>query len=392
MIVAKRKKIIIGSLIVLIMVMGIGSTVFVKASVAQEWVGWLIDLDCVGANPKTHTQGCNLMPTCIASGEGIYVYTAGKAYNSYGSSDWIPFDEASQNIAKELNHKLSDPNDPEAYLSKYPNKIPTIKVKGYLVTSGLPQTVTGGEYGNFPNGIHITSIEFYYIENVSNYQVTDPENVVLYLSSEAAQKPTDTPTPAATVTDVQTPTPTSTASTSTQTPSPVSTQTPSSTPTSSPIPTLTATSSLTPTPASTPTPSVYATGSSDEKNITNVSAKKETIVSLNGNSLKFDVPPQIVNGRTLVPFRKIFEALGATVTWDKTTQTVTAAKNNRTIKLRIGNKKYLLDGVEKELDVAGIIVAGRTLVPVRVVAESFGAKVDWDEKNRTVTIKGDAFK
>ncbi len=150
--------------------------------------GWLIDYDCVGANPYTHTQDCNLMPSCIASGEGIYVYTAGKAYNTYGASDWIPFDQASQALAAQLDRILSEPDNPKSHLGKYPNRIPTIKVNGYTVTSGLPSNIT-----DYTAGIHITSIEFHYIPGVSNYEVTEPENVVL--SQTPAPSATYTPAP-----------------------------------------------------------------------------------------------------------------------------------------------------------------------------------------------------
>ena len=142
----------------------------------QDWTGWLIDTDCVGANPKTHTQNCNLMPTCIASGEGIDVYTVGKSYSSYSTSAWIPFDSASQEVADQLNWILSNPNDIKSYLTKYPNKIPTIKVTGYLTASDYPGL---SEYGAWTEAIHIKSIQFYYIDGVSNYQVTSPEDQVL---------------------------------------------------------------------------------------------------------------------------------------------------------------------------------------------------------------------
>ena len=142
----------------------------------QDWNGWLLDADCVGANPKTHTQFCNLMPTCIASGEGIVTYVAGKAYNSYSSEFWIPFDSASQEVADQLNWILSDPNDIESYLTKYPNRIPTIKVTGYLTSSDYPGL---SDYGDWTQAIHIKSIQFYYVDGVSNYQVTSPEDQVL---------------------------------------------------------------------------------------------------------------------------------------------------------------------------------------------------------------------
>jgi len=109
-------------------------------------------------------------------------------------------------------------------------------------------------------------------------------------------------------------------------------------------------------------------------------------VFLNGKRIRFDQPPIIQNGRTLVPLRAIFEAMNATVSWDDKTKTVTAKKGDTTIVMTIGNKTMKKNGVAIELDVPPQIVNGRTLVPARAVAESFGAKVDWDGSTRTVTI------
>ena len=115
-------------------------------------------------------------------------------------------------------------------------------------------------------------------------------------------------------------------------------------------------------------------------------------VTLDGAPLAFDVPPQIVEGRTLVPMRAIFEAMGASVEWDGETQTITAHNSDETvIVLKIGSnnmeKTSKYTGYENtELDVPPMIVGERTLVPARAVAESFGASVEWDSKTQTVTI------
>jgi len=109
-------------------------------------------------------------------------------------------------------------------------------------------------------------------------------------------------------------------------------------------------------------------------------------VFLNGKRIRFDQPPIIQDGRTLVPLRAIFEAMEATVEWDDKTKTVTAKKGDTTIVMTIGNKTMKKNGEEIVLDVPPQIVNGRTLVPARAVAESFGAEVGWDGSTRTVTI------
>ena len=109
-------------------------------------------------------------------------------------------------------------------------------------------------------------------------------------------------------------------------------------------------------------------------------------VLLNGQTIAFDQPPIIIDGRTLVPLRAIFEALGATVDWDGNTQTVTATRDNIVIKITIGDNKLYVNNNVTVLDVPAQIVNDRTLVPVRAVSEAFGCNVDWDGDTQTVII------
>ncbi len=120
--------------------------------------------------------------------------------------------------------------------------------------------------------------------------------------------------------------------------------------------------------------------------ITNPKKFSPVKVLLNGKEVEFDVHPQIINDRTMVPMRAIFEELGATVEWDGETQTVTSVKDETVINLTIGVPAIIIDGVEKALDVAPVIIDGRTLVPVRAVSEAFKLSVDWDGEIKTVII------
>ena len=96
--------------------------------------------------------------------------------------------------------------------------------------------------------------------------------------------------------------------------------------------------------------------------------KRDIKVQLNGEALRFDVPPTIVNGRTLVPLRGIFEAMDAEIQWDDANKTVTAQKGRTTIVLQIGSNLSMVNGKQIEMDVPGTIVDGRTLVPARFIA------------------------
>jgi len=115
-------------------------------------------------------------------------------------------------------------------------------------------------------------------------------------------------------------------------------------------------------------------------------AEDNVKVLLNGVELSFDVHPQLIDGRTMVPMRRIFEALGAEVDWDGETQTVTALRDGTVIIMQIDNVVISVDGENITLDVPPQIVSGRTLVPVRAVAESLDANVDWDSNARAVVI------
>lgn len=109
-------------------------------------------------------------------------------------------------------------------------------------------------------------------------------------------------------------------------------------------------------------------------------------VTLNGVPLSFDQPPVLQNGRTLVPLRVIFEALGAEVLWNEDTQTIISTKGEKTVTLTVGSNILYTDGRAVTLDVPAQIINGRTLVPVRAVAESFDCGVDWNDAAQTVVI------
>ena len=120
-----------------------------------------------------------------------------------------------------------------------------------------------------------------------------------------------------------------------------------------------------------------------------VSASQPINVVVNGRPITMDVPPVIRDGRTLAPLRAIFEALGASVEWDATTSTITSRRNDRTIILQIDNPTARVNNAPIALSVPPVVIGGRTMVPVRFIAESLGATVTWDEQTRTVIVQTD---
>ena len=126
-----------------------------------------------------------------------------------------------------------------------------------------------------------------------------------------------------------------------------------------------------------------------------VSAREDITVYYNARELSFDsAKPIIEKGRTLIPMRKIFEELGATVDWDHSTKTITANKDGKTIKLKIGSRTVNVNSLSglsynQTIVVAPKIYNAETMVPLRVVSESLGAKVEWNDEHRVINIEND---
>lgn len=127
---------------------------------------------------------------------------------------------------------------------------------------------------------------------------------------------------------------------------------------------------------------------------------EDITVEFEGANLKFDVEPEVIDDHVMVPLRKIFEEIGATVKWNGDTKTVSARKNSKTVSLTLDSKELSIDKgktddegnpiVETvELDVSAKAVDGRTLVPLRAISESFGYNVEWVENENKVVITDD---
>src|SRR5215472_9735145 len=107
-------------------------------------------------------------------------------------------------------------------------------------------------------------------------------------------------------------------------------------------------------------------------------------VRLNGQALFLSPAPIVREGRVFVPLRGIFERMGASVVYSA--GTINATKQNTTVQLRIGSTQATINGQAQTLDVAPFIIGASTYVPLRFVAQAFGATVGWDQATRVVTI------
>ncbi len=116
--------------------------------------------------------------------------------------------------------------------------------------------------------------------------------------------------------------------------------------------------------------------------------EKQIFVKFDLNYLTFtDVSPFIENNRTLVPFRVIFEALGADVSWDDETKTATAVKAGTTIKLTANSNTVYINSQKTDSDVCPMIVSNRFVVPIRLISEALGYAVYYDAEASCVVIR-----
>lgn len=109
-------------------------------------------------------------------------------------------------------------------------------------------------------------------------------------------------------------------------------------------------------------------------------------VFINGKVLDSDCAPLLADGRTLVPLRAIFEALGAKVEWDAENRKINCATDKGKLMLQIDNRQAKMNDQEITLDTPAIIKQNRTYVPLRFVAESLGAVVNWQANSKQVHI------
>lgn len=109
-------------------------------------------------------------------------------------------------------------------------------------------------------------------------------------------------------------------------------------------------------------------------------------VVVDGIELKTEVPPTLIQNRTMVPFRAIAEAMGVQVEWQGESRTILAAGQGKSLKLVVGQREALVNGEKRGLDVEPQIVENRTLVPLRIFGEAFGARVAWDGATRTASV------
>lgn len=121
----------------------------------------------------------------------------------------------------------------------------------------------------------------------------------------------------------------------------------------------------------------------------NFTAPANISILIDDLAVEMDVPPDVRDGRTMVPIRAVAEALGADVEWVQNTQQIVMTRAGVTVTMTLNSTTATIDDETVEMDVAPYATEGRTLIPARYVAEFFGQKVDWDGNRRQVLITED---
>lgn len=112
----------------------------------------------------------------------------------------------------------------------------------------------------------------------------------------------------------------------------------------------------------------------------------QTTAYIDGQAVTLDVPPAVIAGRTMVPVKFIGETFGARFSWDEKLRRVTYDLEGLIIELFIGQTTVKVNGRNEPIDIAPVIVNGRTMVPVRFIGSHLGASFEWDGQRQMVTI------
>lgn len=110
---------------------------------------------------------------------------------------------------------------------------------------------------------------------------------------------------------------------------------------------------------------------------------------VNGRAAELDAAPKIEGDITMLPARFVAEALGASVEWDGERRAVTICGGGIVTEMTVGEKTVYINGVPTEAETAPFIENDRTYIPQRLLAETLGAKVEWEEKARKIIIIAD---
>ncbi|MDD4663738.1 MAG: stalk domain-containing protein, partial [Caldisericia bacterium] len=113
----------------------------------------------------------------------------------------------------------------------------------------------------------------------------------------------------------------------------------------------------------------------------------ERIGTFNDREFTMDAPPMMSNGRVMVPLRLIADIFGADVLWESSKKQVEIALRFSKIVLKVGSNQAVMNGKTTSLDAPPIIQNGRVMVPIRFISEAFSSEVEWNQEEKRVIIR-----
>ncbi|NLX02280.1 MAG: hypothetical protein GXY40_07095 [Syntrophomonadaceae bacterium] len=117
-----------------------------------------------------------------------------------------------------------------------------------------------------------------------------------------------------------------------------------------------------------------------------VPSSKSIKVTLDGQQLSFDEPPGMFNNRVMIPLRAVSEQLGFQVSWDNNRKQATVQGNGTSMTILLDQQQFIVNGQTRNPEVAGKLINGRVLVPVRYIGENLGLRVSWDAATNTAIL------
>lgn len=120
-------------------------------------------------------------------------------------------------------------------------------------------------------------------------------------------------------------------------------------------------------------------------------SSSQVTVTINSHTINFPEKVVIKDERVMVPLRGVFELVGASVKWDDDLGKISVARGSNYSELFIGNKTAVINGHTVQLDVAPYIQNNKTMVHIRVVQQTLGNFLEWDEEVFTVNIWDEYF-
>lgn len=110
-------------------------------------------------------------------------------------------------------------------------------------------------------------------------------------------------------------------------------------------------------------------------------------LTVNGEQMKLDQAPILVNGTTMIPVRFFVDAMGGLIQWDAKSQRATIIRDHHLIEMWIKDEEVIVDGKRVVSLEAPRLMKGRTMLPLRLISEALGWKVGWDQTTKSITLE-----